>query len=554
MKIIRYRIYLEQPLLATQIMGDPNSSVSFNYIPGSLVRGMLVHRSMQQQPSLDQAEVIRDPDCRRLFFSGETRYLNAYPLLQNGERSLPTPRALLRRKADPDSPVYNAAHTDFNYAEAEGEDLLKPFDTPFCWIDGDKLTSCRPQPSRIGIHTARDPRKGRATAASGAVFQYEALSADQWFAGVILVDTESDLTTLQKLLPGTAWLGRSRSAGYGQVRIELDPMKDTAWREVGGTAPKLSARNRVTLTLLSDTTLRDATGGYALRLDQATLETYLGVKVRQVHEESSFSSISISGGFNRTAQAPLVQGYSLGAGSCVTFTLDEPLDVANLEAQGIGERRVEGFGRIAFGWLDEKSELTALEGKRYDTKPNRSLLTPASQQIAHQMAQRLLDQAVEQKIALFIRDHVVKAARQMPRNSQLGRVRVLLRQAMREKHLQAMREKDPQAMREKDPQAMREKDPFAHERQALATFQPTGRQQFEDARFNGTNLWAWLNQLLGEAPRRDVWSELQLPRENWPRVAGEQATDDPGYTRSVTLRLIEATLTAASRQRKREEV
>lgn len=534
-------------------MGDPNSSVSFNYIPGSLVRGMLVHRSMQQQPSLDQAEVIRDPDCRRLFFSGETRYLNAYPLLQNGERSLPTPRALLRRKADPDGPVYNAAHAEFNYAEAEDEDLLKPFDTPFCWIDGRELTSCHPQPSRISIHTARDPGKGRATTASGSVFQYEALSADQWFAGVILVDTESDVTTLQKLLPGTAWLGRSRSAGYGQVRIELDQEQNKAWREVGGTAPTLNAGDRVTLTLLSDTTLRDATGGYALRLDQATLEAYLGVKVK-VHEESSFSSINVSGGFNRTAQAPLVQGYSLGAGSCVTFTLDEPLDVANLEAQGIGERRVEGFGRIAFGWLDEESELTASEGRRYGTNANRAQLTPVSQQMAHRMAQRLLDQAVEQKITLFIRDRVVEAARQMPRNSQLGRVRVLLRQAMREKHLQAMREKDPQAIREKDPQAMRTADPFAHVRQALATFQTTGRQQFEDARFNGTNLWAWLNQLLGEAPRRDVWSELQLPREEWPRVAGEQTPEDPGYTQAVTLRLIEAALTAASRQRKREEV
>ena len=150
--------------------------------------------------------------------------------------------------------------------------------------------------------------------------------------------------------------------------------------------------------------------------------------------------------------------------------------------------------------------------------------------MARRMAQRLLDQAVEQKITLFIRDRVIEAARQMPRNSQLGRVRVLLRQAMRTA------------------------DPFAHVRQALATFQTTGRQQFEDARFNGTNLWAWLNQLLGEAPRRDVWSELQLPRQNWPRVAGEQVTDDPVYTRSVTLRLIEAVLTAASRQRKREEV
>ena len=32
----------EQPLLLTSLQGDPNSSVSFSYIPGSVVRGALI--------------------------------------------------------------------------------------------------------------------------------------------------------------------------------------------------------------------------------------------------------------------------------------------------------------------------------------------------------------------------------------------------------------------------------------------------------------------------------------------------------------------------------
>lgn len=533
MKVIPYRIYLEQPLLATQIMGDPNSSVSFNYIPGSLLRGMLVHRYLKQHPYLSEDQFIHQPDCRRLFFSGATRYLNAYPLHKD-QRSLPTPRALLRRKGDDEqngTTIFNAAHPDFDRTAAEGGDTLKQLTKPFCLIQKDELTLCTPQPKRLTVHVARDPQKGRATANSGEIFQYEALSADQWFAGAILVEDAADAAVVRELLPGSAWLGRSRSAGYGQVKIELDADQGDEWREISDPVADLAEGTRVTLTLLSDTLLRDQSGCYALRLDQALLEAYLGIKVKEVHESHSFSSVTVSGGFNRTAQAPLPQSYSLAAGSCVAFTLDQPVAAATitrLEAQGIGERRAEGFGRMLFGWLDAEEEFTARLAQP-PTPLRQTTLTPGSQRLARTMARRLLEQQIEQELIRFVRDKVVHNQTQMPSNSQLGRVRVLLRQALRSA------------------------DPFFTLRQALGGFQSSGRQQFERAAISGTSLWDWLNALLAETAERTVWSELQLQPAQWPKVAGVQAEEDPQFTRAVTLRLIEATLTAASRQRKRQE-
>ena len=84
MKVIPYRIKLIEPLLATQIAGDPNSAVSHPYIPGSMVRGAIVRAYLRGSgvTTLDAG----DEEARRLFFDGRTRYLNAYPTTSPSSR------------------------------------------------------------------------------------------------------------------------------------------------------------------------------------------------------------------------------------------------------------------------------------------------------------------------------------------------------------------------------------------------------------------------------------------------------------------------------------
>ncbi|HWQ14470.1 MAG TPA: hypothetical protein VNL77_16850 [Roseiflexaceae bacterium] len=532
MKVIRYRIYLEQPVLATQILGDPNSSVSFSYIPGSQLRGMLIHRFCERSRRLREDAVAQDPQCRRLFFSGQTRYLHAYPLVEeSGLRSLPTPRAFFRRKGGKDNTVYNAAHKDFDRRAAEGDDTLKPITVPFCRIENDSLALYEPKPNRLAVHIARERAKGRATEGGGAIFQYDALAPDQWFGGVVLIDNDDDAETLRALLPGPAWLGRSRSAGYGKVRIELEPDPSGPWREVGGAYPTLPVEQPATITLLSDTVLRDERGNPALTIDAATLGTYLGTPVTAIDDVHSFSAALPQGGFNRTWKLPLPQAYALAAGSTITFTPQKTLDVAavrRIEEQGIGERRAEGFGRVAFGWLTEET-LSAREGELYRVREQAPDLTPASRAMLQQMARRLLELRIEEQIARFVRDQVIPHAGQMPANSQLGRVRVLLRRAMREGYN------------------------FAAVRQGLNSFKAAGRRQFERARITNTTLWTWLEGLLADPPARDVWEVIGLQQSSWPPIAGERAAPDPALTRVVTIRLIDAVLTGASRERKRME-
>ena len=554
MKVLSYRVFLEQPLLATQILGDPNSSVSFDYIPGSQIRGMLIHRYLEQrnlteaevahdpdgrrliftpeQRNLTEAEVAHDPHCRRLFFNSETRFLHAYPLADGETRTLPTPRALLKRKgaSDDDATVYNAAHEDFDREDAEGDDTLKPLGPPFCIAATATLSLHQPAPNTVAVHVLRERTKGRATEAKGAVFQYDALAAGQWFGGVILGNDAVDVATLDKLLAGPAWMGRSRSAGYGKVRIERGTSGNDHWREIGGAYPALAAGVSATLTLLSDTILRDPAGQATLVLDAATLSAYLGVQVT-LDDRHSFSAIVPHGGFNRTSRLPLAQSYALTAGSTMVFTPVQTLDtnaVRRLEQQGLGERRAEGFGRIAFNWLTEM-ELRSTKGAAYTASDNTPSLTTVGHATASAMAHRLLQHAIDQQIAIFVQDQVKdkpELAKNMPANSQLGRVRVLLRRAMPTGNMALVRA-------------------------GLTDMRAAGKGQFERTRIANTSLWEWLNGLL--AGTDDVWQRIELPESQWPTVAGIHATRDPALTQTVTLRLINETLAAAARVRKRGE-
>src|SRR5262245_29272702 len=84
-KIITYHITLLEPTLVTALEGDPNSAVAFPYLPGSTLRGAVIgkylrHEQLRQLDSTDE-------QVRRLFFDATTRYLNGYPLDQQGSRT-----------------------------------------------------------------------------------------------------------------------------------------------------------------------------------------------------------------------------------------------------------------------------------------------------------------------------------------------------------------------------------------------------------------------------------------------------------------------------------
>src|SRR3989442_206739 len=105
MKVLTYRIVLQEPALVTGLVGDPNSAVAESHLPGSVLRGALIGRYLRAsgRKELDAANGAE----RRLFLSGETRFLNGYPTEQE-RRTLPVPLSWHREKGA-ERPIYDFA-------------------------------------------------------------------------------------------------------------------------------------------------------------------------------------------------------------------------------------------------------------------------------------------------------------------------------------------------------------------------------------------------------------------------------------------------------------
>lgn len=552
MRAVTYTLTLHEPLLATSLQGDPNSSVSLPYVPGSLVRGALIQHYIQKHQLQGKLLEPTNEKAHRLFINGSTRFLHAYPLAKEGmQRTLPTPQSVLRRKrdeldaTDPTSSIdfLDASNPDYTIHKRlrfEQDDTLKPIGQPFCAMAGENIYTYRPDRS-IAVHIQRNPVKGRSlrtvgggTAAQqapdGAVFRYDALAPEQQFAGVVLADTDDDAAEIEALLKelGTCWLGRSRSAHYGKTTIG-DVKTGETKRECNAqesSAPALEAGDdRIhSITFLSDALLRDRDGQAVADLDNATLAAYLdlpedAVKIHALH---SFSEASESGGFNRYWQLPLKQEYAVAAGSVISFTLTQPLSTNQttaLEQCGIGTRRAEGFGRIAFNWR------RSLEGRMFAGTiasfahaAKQEVTTSHSVTLAQRMARQLYTRSVEQSIVDFVKNNPIDNP---PENSQLGRLRTLVRQAL------------PTADAE-------------YVRTHFVAFKPTARRQYERARIGYDTFEEWIDMLLSDPEQ--VWNQLYDFRP--PPIAGQEAQRDAPR---VALQLLAAVLAAPARDERLQE-
>lgn len=548
MRAVVYTLTLREPLLATSLQGDPNSSVSLSYVPGSLVRGALIQHYLRTHPQLKHALLDND-DARRLFIDGGTRYLHAYPLTDHGQRALPTPRALLSRKHDELDPndrtstvdVLDTSHPECGAATRarfeqpdppKQPDTLKPLRAPFCAAQGETLYTYRPERT-IAVHIQRNPVKGRSLrnapnadepTADGAVFRYDALAPEQLFQGVVLADNDADADAIKALLEDldTCWLGRSRSAHYGKTSIG-DVSIEEDWREYRG--DEAGASNLFSITLLSEAVLRDHDGRPTVCLDKATLAAYLGREPDQVtiDEAHSFSATSEVGGFNRYWKLPLAQEYALAAGSVVSFQLTQPLsagEVTELEQQGIGARRAEGFGRVAFNWRGQLERKIRKGALAKDTPVgNREVTTKHATALAQRMARQLYERSVEQYIVEFVKNNPVS---QVPTNSQFGRLRVMVRQALPNADIETVRER-------------------------FGEFKPTARSQYERARLGNISFDEWITQLLDHPD--NVWNQ-QFNAFPEHIIAGQSADRND---RRVTLQLLAAVLAAPTRDQREQE-
>lgn len=563
MKAITFLLHTQQPILATSFQGDPNSDVSYSYIPGSMIRGALISRYLKRHPELPE-DILSDEKVnetvKRLFFDGSTRYLNAY-LFSGKERTLPVPLSWYKQKGDElpkpderDMPIYDLSQIDPNRLP---ENLSSPklVNEKFCTVDGHAVVLYS-EKRRMNIHNLRDRKKGRSVPTrrdlttrqviqkgEGEIFQYEALDAGQTFQGVILCE-QMELETIQGLLkPPDIWLGGSKSAGYGHAKLEIQPPKDD-WTEVGIKLHNRAAREHLTITLLSETILRNDSGQHVAdpslvkQAIEEKIEDKLNVKLQLPEPIGIYASSTLIGGFNHKWGLPLPQVPALSAGSVFVFhnTQLTPDQSSVLEAEGIGERRVDGFGRVVVNGLEKVQQFRARPPEVVD-----SSIHPLDEEF-HDLAEQMADKILRQRLEQLLLDQTGRSElrgkdsrnnlngqseSKLPiSNSQLSRLRLVARQAL-----------------------MTDKCELELVRSLLSNLPKNARNQFENT---------WVGELRLDQQIHEWLDSCNNWREN-PRfwispipsvqVAGVEQGLTDRLVREYTLRLIMAVAKKATKER-----
>lgn len=504
MKTIVYRVTLLEPVLVTALDGDPNSAVTYEFLPGSVLRGAVIKRYCARQDCQPADLLDKSADALRLFFDGTTRYLNGY-VMAGGQRALPTPLAWHKSKAAESGRAYNFAVTAREQHEATGKDDekvfrdWKPLKEAFHIKQDNKVQPLKVA-RRMAVHTARNRRMGRAALPeavrdgeeAGAVFRYEALEAGQTFEAAIVCDRDDDAAIIKPLLSGEVLLGGSRTGGYGRAR--LDVVDDAAgWRE---STAEPSQSDRLVVTLVSDALVRDANGQSTADAEavRAAIEQRLGLpegdlKFAADRVHGAFVRVRPVAGFNRKWGLPLPQGLAVQMGSVLVLT-KPALTLEQIDArlaQGIGERRAEGFGRVAVNWhsaewYDVLESMTIMPAASEESEPE--ILSAVE---AQTLLTRVTDRAARQRRD---RDVVAEAYRfkleNPPKSAQASRLRNIIADELLK--AQPAAERIRQFLKQVDERS-------------------TARKQFARARVNGLPLKDWIEQTLN---RPDVEEALRL--------------------------------------------
>lgn len=449
---LHYKLRLRSPAIVSTLSGDPNNAATQPFIPGGALRGVLAARLLASGVGGDTEEF------RRLILSGGIRYLHAYPEMA-GERSLPSASSWKSQKVDPNHAVDLAAFSGAIDASVDAEDFedvwpedaLISVPAPFTAVSasgGARNLATPPIGSRL--HQQRDrikgrPWKDRAEQPHGALFAYKYLEADQVFRGAIQVmpAAATEIERIKGLLgAGPILVGRSRRAGYGgeaeveftgqQAQREYENVSDSISREVGA-----GASFRV-LLVSAYVGRHPTTGQIDPSALQHELRSRLGGAATVERTRWTFEAV---GAFNQKWRLEVPQTQAVAAGAVLVLKCNAAIAVSTLrviEHEGLGERRVEGFGRVLF--VEHSDDHGAIRITRPENQAPEESDGPRGRGSSSDQHRRQLD-LLEKRIVLAAAraelDRVAALdlaaqAQRRPTNSLLGRLRTLFRRAMDE--------------------------------------------------------------------------------------------------------------------------
>lgn len=372
------------PLALHRHRASEQFSATLDYIPGSAVRGALADLYLAGEPKRAQ-----EPEFQQLFISGNVLFSDFLPS-SGGHSSLtrlsPATAVACKRFDEQHSGSLSDSLLWLELVRDRETELINYFNQwRTCSECGSAGLDGKRDRVELGYYTSvagyerinvrRRMIMGVAisrstkTAAHSMLFSHEAIEEsdvhqDVLFRGTVTVPNPKTRLTLQQLLPRNQSLavGYGRSRGWGRLegswdtpRAELTSLEER-WENLNNAVRQLWKRfdmkpagQYFSLTLQSHLALRDGAGQPVLG-KIATADLDLPGPVERCR--CVLSAVPIAG-WNTALDLPKADTLALSRGSVLLFRL--PLDtdrglvierLGEIEREGAGERRAEGFGAI----------------------------------------------------------------------------------------------------------------------------------------------------------------------------------------------------------------
>jgi CRISPR-associated protein Csx10 len=364
---IRVIIRLDEPMIVTKNGSAGNQFETNMFIPGSVLLGALATKAAGRC-NLACPEVYQD------FVTLFRRNGVIFPMLylahhynDNLYPTIPAPLGLLTCSLKPFISAYNLGHGLFsaraikaNNSDGrclECQNKLEPLSNQFLVLKPDMAGYIPRQTMEMHIKINDETQRVN----KGNLFGYTVLEAGQYFTGDLVCANENVWRKLQEMseiaekMPLVLYLGKARQRGYGRVTMWLERInaddRQLTWIQKPLEERVSDPMKEICLTFLTDTIIVDKWGRQADGLQRDWLESTLNLGKLDVKD--AYAQTRIIDSFNATLGLPRWRELALTGGSTAWVQLREPpLDwearMRKLEAEGIGRRRNEGFGCIAF--------------------------------------------------------------------------------------------------------------------------------------------------------------------------------------------------------------
>lgn len=394
-----YRLWVllrtDEPLLIARRAEAGNQFETMESIPGSVLRGALAWRLAHQAGSrLDDHASAEYRNFSALFFQDSVRFSVLTPVEVNTEDreqgyfALPAPRDLLTCELHPGYSG-NKNKDDGHGVWSLARDGNSPDHCPICAqaddatdrqaAQGVKLQAVsgfvslvrggrsKFKPEQTSeMHIRIESASGRVR--TGDLFGYVSLEPGQYFVGEITCANETVWQALQQMAclksldqVNELRLGKAGRRGHGKASVVFQAATQSPWHGPS-LADRVKTPTEVVMLLVSDAIVVDAWRRYQRGFDANWIKRELklpetctvSIDKNTTGQDIAFGAVRAVDAFNAKLGLPRARDMAIVAGSSVRLSF-AGIELNNLvktletvESQGIGLRRDEGFGRVAF--------------------------------------------------------------------------------------------------------------------------------------------------------------------------------------------------------------